>query len=485
MAGRPRLGSGSTAVAAGDALLPVRAVQFGTGAFLRGFVDDFLDRANKQGTFNGRVVAIGSTGSHRDQALRQQDGLYTLVVRGVEQGNVVNERRVVRSLASAVSAADSWDAVLELARLPELAFVFSNTTEVGIRESNSDRFEDAPPASFPAKLTRFLYERAQAFEFNGRDVVVIPCELVENNGDKLREIVTSLAKRWAVDSRFAPWLDINVRFCNTLVDRIVPGTPSGSDYEQLANELGYDDALLTCCEPYRLFAIEGDAALQALLPWSKADAGIVVARDITPFRARKLYLLNGAHTVFVSVALLAGHTTVADAMADPEIAAFVRRAMLDEVAPTLAVDGAREFGEAVLDRFRNPFIRHALLDITLQATMKMRVRVIPSIERYVAEHAELPQALTFGFAAFLLLKRDQATEAGRPDEQGAAISAAWARHAGNTRAAVDEICSNTTLWGTDLAALPCFASQVSDHIDQMSARGVRAVMPATLTHHTH
>jgi tagaturonate reductase len=456
--------------------LPERAVQFGTGAFLRGFVDDFLHRANQHGFFDGRVVAIGSTGSSRDQALREQDGLYTLVVRGLERGEVVDERRIISSLSRALSAADDWDAVLELARSPELRFVFSNTTEVGIVANDSDSFDDAPPSSFPAKLTRFLFERARAFGFAGHGLVVIPCELIEHNGAKLRDIVLALAGRWALDARFSEWLAADVRFCNTLVDRIVPGVPTGADAEELAAELGYGDALLTCCEPYRLFAIEGDATLRAMLPWAKADPAIIIEPDISPYRARKLYLLNGAHTLFVSAALLLGNETVAESMEKPELMSFVRRAMFDEIVPTLNVAGAEEFAEAVIDRFRNPFIRHALIDITLQATMKMRLRVIPSLQRFVAQRGKVPQALTFGFAAFLMLKREPLR---RPDDQGAPIVAAWERHGEDHVSLVEEVCGNASLWGSDLAALPGVTDAVIAHLEAIRSHGIKAAFPTT------
>jgi tagaturonate reductase len=477
MAPRPRL---QRAGSEGSAL-PERAVQFGTGAFLRGFIDDFIDRANARGLFNGRIVAIGSTGSNRDQALREQDGLYTLAVRGIDRGTVVDERRVVSSLSRALSAADDWAGVLELARSPELELVFSNTTEVGIVLSETDSFNDAPPASFPGKLSRFLFERARAFDFTGNGVTVIPCELIEDNGDKLREIVKALAQRWQLDSRFTQWLDSDVRFCNTLVDRIVPGFPKGDDAEQLQEQLGYDDALLTCCEPYRLFAIEGDTQLHAALPWTAVDDGIIVADDIAPYRARKLYILNGAHTLFVSVALMLGCETVREAMEQPEIEAFVRRAVFEEIVPTLEADGAAEFAETVLDRFRNPFIRHALLDITLQHTMKIRYRIIPSIQRYVAKHGEIPHALAFAFAAFLHYKLTSTGDQQRPDANAAPILAAADRHGDDARGFVTDICANEALWGSNLTALPEFTEIVTNFLVAMRAQGIRAVLPNQFT----
>jgi tagaturonate reductase len=470
--------------------LPERAVQFGTGALLRGFVDDFVHGANVRGAFNGRIVAIASTGSARDRALRNQDGLYTLVVEGIERGAPMRECRIISSISRAISAADEWNSVLELARQPLLEFVFSNTTEVGIVADEDSGAEDAPPKSFPAKLTRFLFERANAFDYAAdRGVTVIPCELIEDNGARLKAIVVSIARRWDLGTTFLEWLENDVPFCNTLVDRIVPGAPRDADVERLNTLLGYDDALLTTCEPYRLFAIEGDDALRAKLTWA-IDSGIIVAKDIAPYRKRKVHLLNGAHTLLVPVALQMGCETVRDAMMQPSISRFVRHAMLQEIAPYLEVEGAEEFAEAVLDRFRNPHIRHALVDITLQATMKTRVRVVPSVQRYVERTGTAPQSLAFGFAAFLNLLQGsfQASRRERglsvpADDQAAPLHALWKGFADGASAPIGELvfdaCANRELWGADLTTIHGFPEAVSDHLSRMREHG----MASALEHH--
>src|SRR5687768_17156226 len=363
--------------------LPEKAVQFGTGAFLRGFVDAFLDECNRQGRFGGRVVAIASTSSGRERALNEQNGLYTLSIQGIEQGAARQEQRIVASVSRALSAPDEWRAVLECAHNPALELVFSNTTEVGIVLDERDGPDAAPPRSFPGKLTRFLYERARAFDYDPtKGVIVIPCELIEENGERLCAIVLALAARWNLGSQFIQWIESAVPFCNTLVDRIVPGTPPPDRLAELQRMLGYRDSLLTTGEPYRLFAIEGDDEIRARLPFASDTRGLVIATDIAPYRERKVRLLNGAHTAMVPVALLAGCETVLEAMQHPTVGRFVRRLMLDEIAPGLDVPDAIAFAHEVLDRFGNPHIRHALLDITLQGTTKMRVRVIPSIVRH-------------------------------------------------------------------------------------------------------
>lgn len=450
--------------------LPERAVQFGTGAFLRGFVEPFLDAANRAGRFAGRVVMVGSTGSGRDRVLAEQDGLFTLSVQGIEDGAPVHEQRVIGSVSRALSAVDEWDAVLECARNPLLELVFSNTTEVGIVLDEDDRPEMAPPRSFPGKLTRFLYERAAAFDFDpARGVVVLPCELIEDNGDRLHAIVLQLAERWKLDARFAAWIAAAVPFCNTLVDRIVPGTPAADARAEAEAALGYRDALLTVAEAYRLFVIQGDDTLRARIPFADVP-GVTVTEDVAPYRLRKVRMLNGAHTVTVPAAVLCGCETVVEAVRHPMIGPFLRRAMLDEIVPTVDAPRGEAYARAVLDRFANPYVKHALRDISLQQTMKMRVRVVPSILRN-GEMGRVPESLAFGFAAYLRMVREGL---GLADDQADRVRTHWV---GRDDADVARaVCADTELWGADLSAVPGFAAAVAAALARMRAHGVEAAL---------
>jgi tagaturonate reductase len=479
-----------SAVLAPDAAhldLPEKAVQFGTGALLRGFVDYFLDAANRQGIFNGRVVAIGSTGSGRDQVLNEQDGLYTLAIRGVEDGAVKEEYRIISSVSRAVSAKREWEEVLACARNPELELIFSNTTEVGIALDESDAADLVPPRSFPGKLTRFLLERARAFDFDtARGLVVIPCELIEDNGDRLKAIVLGLAERWGLEKEFSRWVREAVPFCNTLVDRIVPGTPEGERLEALYETVGYRDEMLTTCEVYRLFAIQGDDAMRARLSFAAADKGVLVTPDVSPFRERKVRLLNGTHTIMVPTALLCGLETVREAVEDERVGALTRHILFDEIVPTLHAEGAGEFARAVLDRFSNPFIRHALLDITLQSTMKMRVRVVPTVLEHAKQGGRVPEGIAFGFAMFLLLMRGEVQERARAaghhvpnDDQAERFRALWAS-TGDTDADLSTLARSVSadeeLWAADLSAVPGWVDAVTEHL----VRGYREGAPAAL-----
>ena len=476
--------------------LPERVVQFGTGAFLRGFVEYFIDEANRKGMFGGRIVAVSSTGSGRDARINDQDGLYTLVARGIASGEPREERRIVASVSRALSAQSEWDEVLALARSTELRLVVSNTTEVGIVLDESDSAESSPPRSFPAKLARLLAERGRAFGHAAEaGVVVIPCELIESNGDQLREIVLAHARRWGMEES-ARWIEESVTFCNTLVDRIVPGAPAPEDAAALRDALGYDDAMLTTAETYRLFAIErpktarGAAALDAL-GVTRADAGIIVADDIAPYRERKVRLLNGTHTIMVPLALLHGCATVREAVEHEGVGRFVRRVLLDEIAPSTNAPGVEEFTRDVLDRFANPYIRHALIDITLQGTMKMRVRIVPLVARYAARTGRVPASIAFGFAAYLLfmrgdvqLARRNAGERVPADDHAEALRALWARHGGESGAGiarlVDDACGDESLWGTDLRRVAGFAAAVTESLTRMVHDGVPAALEAHL-----
>src|SRR5215831_15375646 len=462
---------------AGALDLPERVVQFGTGAFLRGFAAWFIDEANRAGRFGGSIVAVASTDSKRDAVLNAQDGLYTLAIQGGAVHDGAGRRnRIIASLSRALSATTQWEDVLKLARDPNIRLVISNTTEVGLTLDAADTPEANPPRSFPAKLTRFLHERARAFDYDpSRGLIVLPCELVDDNGAILGRLVRETAASWRLGAKFSGWVDQAVVFCNTLVDRIVPGAPSRAEVDRFERVHGYRDGMLTACESYALFAIEGDDRLRARLGFPGEDPRVVVAPDIRPYRERKIRLLNGGHTIVVPVALLAGLATVRDAVRDRRVGAFLRRAMLDEIAPTLDAPGADTFASDVLHRFDNAYI-----DITLHGTTKMRVRVVPSIVAFASRSGRPPAALAFGFAAFLAFargdlhaERQSSGLAVPPDAEGERVRALWQSVTPRTeddfldfvrRACGEGGVGEESLWGFDLTAVPGFVELVADHL---------------------
>ncbi|HEY9226799.1 MAG TPA: tagaturonate reductase [Gemmatimonadaceae bacterium] len=469
--------------------LPEKVVQFGTGAFLRGFAEYFVDEANRDGRFSGSIVAVSSTGSTRDATLNEQDGLFTLATQGREG----RRYRVVSSLSRAISSRDDWDAVLELARSPNLELVISNTTEVGIVLDETDDFDARPPRSFPGKLTRFLYERANAFDYSAqRGLVVLPCELIDDNGTTLRDIVRTLAQRWQLGTRFDRWLGEAVTFTNTLVDRIVPGVVDATEAGRFVSTFGYRDDLLTACETYALFAIEGDSELRRRLGFAGEDPRIVVAPDIRPYRERKVRVLNGAHTIVVPAALLAGLSTVRDACEDERVGPFMRRAVFDEIVPSLDVPDAEQFAREVIERFANPFIEHALIDITLYGTTKMRVRIVPSIVEWYVRTGRVPSSLAFGFAAFLAFMRGEVHAARAAagletphDVAGERIRDAWRSVDADSDQSivglVRDVCGDISLWDTDLTTLNGFTDAVADHLVRIVRHGITAALDVHLT----
>jgi tagaturonate reductase len=463
--------------------LPEKAVQFGTGAFLRGFVDVFLDDANRRGAFGGRVVAVGSTESGRDVALNEQDGLYTVLVEGIENGAVTRERRVVASVSRALAARRDWDEILSIARSAAIELVFSNTTEIGIAIQDGDLLEAAPPPSFPGKLTRFLLERGHAFGFSDNSgVVVLPCELIEQNGARLRELVSSLAYRWRVEPAFEEWLDRAVPFCNTLVDRIVPGRPNDTQRVALVGALTYEDTLTIVAEPYRLFAIETPPSAVDRLRFLETESGVVLTDDITPFRERKVRILNGGHTLIASLGLLMGCQTVREAVEHELLGAYLRNLLLEEIVPSLTVPNGEQFAGEVLDRFANPFLRHALADITLQHTAKMRVRVVPSIVHVARRSGSVPPSLAFGFAAYLMLLRESPSKIGvGADNDGERVRASWRQASNDDQSLlrlVADVCGDRALWQTDLSQLAGFVELVANNLIRMTRLGVAAALEA-------
>jgi tagaturonate reductase len=453
---------------------PEKVLQFGTGVLLRGLPDFFIDKANKQGIFNGRILVVKSTqGSASD--FEAQNNLYTLAVRGIENDKKVEEYTVNAAISRVISANDQWEVVLEAARNPLIQIVISNTTEVGIQYVAESIFQQ-PPASFPAKLTAFLYERFVA------DIavttVIIPTELIENNGKKLKAIVLKLSENNALHADFIGWLEKHVIFCNSLVDRIVTGMPDAQTAEKIYEKLGFEDQLLTLTEPYRLWAIEGDERVESILSFAAADAGVVIADDITYFRERKLRILNGSHTIGVGKGFLSGFNTVNECMQDQKMKDFFVQVIHQEIVPT--VGGANQsdittFADAILDRFQNPNIEHLLLSITFQYTSKMRMRNIPTIFRYYQKFNHLPEKMVEGFAAYLYFMKAIKEENGRfygkrnddfywiNDDFAGYYFRKWQAMI-SLENLVQNVSADIEIWGQDLTQLPDWTKKVSGYL---------------------
>jgi tagaturonate reductase len=356
-------------------------LQFGSGRFLRGFADFFIEQANRAGRAFGRVVVVQTTGEERALALNRQGGRYHVLVRGLENGVLVDRVEESGSISTALVATRQWDEVRAAARSSQLRYVLSNTAEEGYKLHPEDGPTDAPPRSFPAKLLLVLRER---FEVGQPGVTVLPCELFEHNADLLLNIVRQLAQKWQLPDSFQNWLRQECRWLNALVDRIVTDPPPDQPRPE-------GDALAVMAEPFALWAIEVKDGKEALFP----HPAITFTSDVQPYFLRKVRILNAAHTALVNKARPRGHETVQQAMRDSEISAWLQRLLFDEIVPTLAgrVEGPAEFARQTLERFRNPFLAHKLSDIAAYHESKVKIRLLPTRAEFIEKFGRSPALL--------------------------------------------------------------------------------------------
>lgn len=473
--------------------LPEKVLQFGTGVLLRGLPDYFIDKANKQGIFNGRIVMVKSTDSGGTDAYNQQDGLFTQCVKGILNQEMTEEYIINASISRVLSARSQWRDVLGCAANPDLELIISNTTEVGIVLEEDDNLKGNPPVSFPGKLLSFLYERYKAFNADeNKGLVIVPTELIIDNGNKLLSILMELAHLNKFDYAFIDWLETANRFCNSLVDRIVPGKLPAAEQKAVEEKLGYSDELMIMSEPYRLWAIESsDPIVKKILSFAKTDAGVVITSDISKYRELKLRLLNGTHTFTCGLAHLAGFKIVKEGMKNKTLSTFVHDLMLHEIAPCVVKENlpateVYEFANKVIERFRNPFLDHKLISITLQYSNKMKMRNVPLLEKHYQQDLDVPAHMALGFAAFLLFMKCELGEDGKyygkannvaypvQDEQAEYFSRLWQNN--KLKDVVGKTLGNLKLWGTDLTSLPGFAFAVEFYLDSIIQRGVMVTL---------
>jgi tagaturonate reductase len=467
--------------------LPEKVLQFGTGVLLRGLPDYFIDKANKQGIFNGRIVVVKSTNSGEFSSFANQDNLYSICVRGIDNGNNYEEDIICSSISRVLSAKNDWKEILKCAYNPDLQIVLSNTTEVGIELVQDDILQN-PPVSYPGKLLAFLHERFKAFggtEESG--MVIVPTELIPDNGKKLESIVLELAHRNGVDEAFIDWIENYNYFCNSLVDRIVPGSPDAKTKAKIELALGYKDDLLIMSEVYRLWAIEGNAKVKSILSFADADDGVIIEPSIEVYRELKLRLLNGTHTLTSGLAFLAGIETVREAMLDQNLSKYISVLMMGEIASAIPakVDekSARRFAMRTLDRFQNPHIAHHWINITVQYSSKMKMRNIPTLLNYYKVFGSVPEYFSFGFAAFLIfmkaVKKDAEVYYGQKDENFYPINDSNAGYFDekwklfSSDQLVHEVMKDKGFWGTDLTVLPGLEQRISHWLNIMLSRGVK------------
>lgn len=481
---------------------PIKVLQFGEGNFLRAFVDRYFDLANEKTGWNGRIAMLqpidGSYGFA--DGINAQDCLYTVLMRGKEQGKTVDEARLVSSCSVCLNPyrEDDFRRMMEIATSSDLEIVVSNTTEAGIAYDPDCRADDRPPKSFPAKLAQVLHARWAA----GRPgVIVLSCELIDHNGAELLKIVKRYCQDWDLEEGFVSWLDESCTFCTTLVDTIVPGRiRDPEEAATVAARLGYEDPFLTVREPFQMWGIEGDESLAAKLPFIQAGLpGVFVTPDVTPYKKRKVRILNGAHTGFVPGAWLAGFSIVRDCMHDDVVRGFMDRMLESEIIPTLADELDRDdleaFAKAVGSRFDNPFIDHQLLSICLNSCAKWRARNLPSLEDYVAKNHAVPACLATSFATLiafyttgLVSKEEDGLHLVRPDgtayvaKDDEHVLAFFAEHAQDAEGdLVDAVMARTDFWGHDLHEIEGLRDFVAGRLALVRTQGARAAFAACLS----
>ncbi|WP_069661104.1 tagaturonate reductase [Arcticibacter eurypsychrophilus] len=466
---------------------PEKVLQFGEGNFLRCFVDWMFFELNKKTDFNGSVIAVQPIDKGMVDMLNEQDGLYTLYLRGLKNGKPESYHETIDVISRGINPYTDFAAFLKTAELPEMRYVISNTTEAGIAYDENDEPTATPPNSYPAKLAVWLNHRYETFSGDqAKGMHIIPCELIENNADNLKRIILQLAQKWGFDAGFTTWLNSACTFSNTLVDRIVPGYPR-ERIAEITAELGYEDKQVVEGEHFHLWVIEAPESLQKELPFPSIGLDVKYVKDLSPYRTRKVRILNGAHTTLVPVAYLYGIDTVREAVEHPVVGKFIKEAIYDEIIPTLDLpkEELEKFAGEVIDRFRNPYIKHLLMSISLNSFPKFETRVLPSITEYIKRTGNIPQKLAFSLAATITFYKGKRGEEEIALNDDAAIlillKDAWAKYDGSDESletVVTEVLAYEKNWKLNLNTIPGLTHAVTKHLVNITKNGMQKAIEA-------
>jgi tagaturonate reductase len=464
---------------------PEKVLQFGEGNFLRGFIDWQFQVLNEKTDFNGSVVVVQPRGNNKIERLNNQDGLFTLYLQGIKEGQLVNQYQVIESISRGINLFTDYPEYIKLAGTEDLRFIVSNTTEAGIMFDPSDRLEDRPQKSFPGKLTAFLYHRFKAFVGNEkRGCIIIPCELIERNGEVLREIVLQYASLWNLEDEFIVWVKNANTFCSSLVDRIVPGFPTDS-YKEKTEQLGYEDELMVVGEQYHLWVIEGPEWIKNELKVEGTGLNTLIVNDLSPYRIRKVRILNGAHTAMTPVAYLYGLSTVEESVNHEEIGMFIKEMIAEEIIPTL--EGSKtelaDYADDVMNRFANPYIKHYLMSIALNSISKFQTRNLPALLDYVEKYNTLPKRMVFSLSSLLYFYRGKRGNnvIELQDDRGNMqfFKTNWEKfeqHELTMKELVNKVLSEERFWGLDLTAIPNLENTVSTNLLNIYKMGVKEAL---------
>lgn len=468
---------------------PVKVVQFGEGNFLRGFVDYMIDIANEQGKFDGDIVLIKPIEFGSLEMFHKQECQYTVSLRGIVDGEAKISNRIITSVADAVDSYTEYEKYMDLAKIDTLRFVVSNTTEAGIVFDDSDKFEYEPPKSFPGKLTKFLYHRFETFQGDKeKGLIMLPVELIDDNGIMLKKCVMQLIDLWQLGEDFRKWVEEACVFTSTLVDRIITGYPRDTQQEEW-ERLGYEDHIMVTGEPFALWVIESEKDLSKELPLPDAGLPVIFTDNQKPYKQRKVRILNGAHTSFVLASYLCGNDYVKESMEDGNIRSFMMKTIFDEVIPTLTLpeEELKEFAGAVITRFNNPYVKHALLSISLNSVSKWRARCMPSFLGYIEKTGSLPAHLTFSLAALMAFYtgselRDKALIGHREgaeyhimdDEK---VLEFFRDNSGKETAEfVEAFLSREDFFGQNLNEIPGLTQALAAYLEDIRTNGMRAAL---------
>jgi tagaturonate reductase len=461
---------------------PEKVLQFGEGNFLRCFVDWMFHELNKKDGFNGSVVVVQPIDRGMVNMLNEQDGLYTLYLRGLKNGKAESTHETIDVISRGINPYEDFQAYLKTAENPEMRYVISNTTEAGITFDENDQPTSTPPNSFPAKLAVWLHHRYKTFNGEAsKGVHIIPCELIEKNADNLKKVILQLAEKWGYEEGFVNWLNTACTFSNTLVDRIVPGYPR-ERIAEITEELGYEDKQVVEGEPFHLWVIEAPEQLQKELPFPSIGLDVLYVKDVTPYRTRKVRILNGAHTTLVPVAYLYGIDTVRESVEHPVVGQYLKEAIFEEIIPTLDLpkEELEQFANEVIDRFRNPYIRHLLMSISLNSWSKFETRVLPSILEYKKRKGSIPQRLAFSLAATIAFYKGRRGEEAIALNDDAAsmelLKNAWADSDGSEeglKGVVTKVLGYERNWKMNLNEVEGLNEAVTKHLINIEKNGIQ------------
>lgn len=468
---------------------PEKIIQFGEGNFLRAFVNWITDTMNKNELFNGSAVVVQPIQHGMVKELNAQNGLYTLYLRGIKDKKAVSEHTVVESISRGINPYEDFSEYEALALLPEARFVISNTTEAGITVNPEDKLDDAPPSSFPAKVTSMLYKRYS--HFNGdktKGFIFLPCELIDKNGEKLKESILEYIKLWNLEDEFKEWVCENSVFCNTLVDRIVPGYPRDR-MEEIRQELGYEDNLVVEAEQFHLWVIEGPSIVKEEFPADKAGLNVLFVDDLTPYRTQKVRVLNGAHTTMVPVSYLYGLDTVRESVEHEVIGKWINEAIFEEIVPVLPlpVEQVKQYSNDVIDRFTNPFVKHYLMSISLNSMSKYETRVLPTLIEYNEANGKLPEKLVFSLASLMAFYKgyrgEQAIDLKDDEDILELYKNVWTKYDAKQielSQVVEEVLAYKKNWKIDLNTISGLKDKVTEYLKVILEQGMEEAIKQTL-----